>query len=183
MTKTDKKKKLLKQILKFGVVGGIAFLIDFIIYSIVLNLVEWEYDYLLAGIAGFMVSLIFNYLASMAFVFERKDNADKKKEFLIFMVLSLIGLGVNTIVLWLCMDVTYSNWAWLQSVLSRLTEFLHENGINVIENAKELASYLAKIIATGIVMIYNFISRKMTLEKKDDENETKGQDMQEAETV
>ena len=99
------------------------------------------------------------------------------------MVLSLIGLGVNTIVLWLCMDVTYSNWAWLQSVLSRLTEFLHENGINVIENAKELASYLAKIIATGIVMIYNFISRKMTLEKKDDENETKGQDMQEAETV
>lgn len=173
MTKTDKKKKLVKQILKFGVVGGIAFLIDFIVYSIVLNLVVWEYDYLLAGVAGFTVSLIFNYLASMAFVFERKDDADKKKEFLIFMALSLIGLGVNTAVLWLCMDVVYSNWAWLQSLLNHLTGFFHENGIHVIENAKELASYLAKIIATGIVMVYNFISRKMTLEKKDDENEVK----------
>lgn len=170
MTRTDKKKKLVKQILKFGIVGGIAFLIDFIVYSIVLNLVDWEYGYLLAGVAGFTISLIFNYLASMAFVFVRKEGADKRKEFIIFLVLSLIGLGINTVVLWTCIDVIYNNWPWLQDMIEGLNGFLHGIGFTSVENGQELAAYFAKIIATGIVMVYNFISRKLTLEKKDDES-------------
>ncbi len=166
--KSTKKNKLLVQILKFGIVGGIAFLIDFCVYSIVLNILTWEYDYLVAGIAGFTVSLIFNYLASMAFVFQRKENADKRKEFVIFLVLSLIGLGINTAVLWLCMDVIYQKFTGLQTGLGMMNGFLHAKGFAVVDNAQELAAYFAKIIATGIVMIYNFISRKLTLEKKDD---------------
>ena len=35
----EKKKKLIKQILKFGVVGGLAFLIDFVVYTIVLKII------------------------------------------------------------------------------------------------------------------------------------------------
>ena len=167
--------------MKFGIVGVIAFVIDWGILNLLVGI--FHMHNVLAATISFIVSLIFNYLASMAFVFERKENADKKKEFLIFMVLSLIGLGVNTIVLWLCMDVTYNNWGWLQSVMTNLTELLHKNGINAIESAKEMASYFAKIVATGIVMVYNFISRKMTLEKKDDGNEENKQDMQGAETV
>ena len=102
MDKKSKKEKLIKQILKFGVVGGLAFLIDFVVYTIVLSVLDWEYGYLVAGFAGFTVSLIFNYLASMAFVFERKENADKRKEFVVFLLLSLVGMGINTLVLWVC---------------------------------------------------------------------------------
>lgn len=183
MTKTDKKKKLVKQILKFGVVGGIAFFIDFVIYSIVLNLIDWKYDYLLAGVAGFTISLIFNYLASMAFVFVRKDDADKRKEFIIFLILSLIGLGINTVVLWLCMDAVYHNWPWLQLFMESFNSFLHGIGFTFVESGQVLAAYFAKFIATGIVMIYNFISRKLTLEKKDDESEENRQGMQNPETT
>ncbi|MFT3982530.1 MAG: GtrA family protein [Lachnospiraceae bacterium] len=183
MTRTDKKRKLVKQILKFGVVGGIAFLIDFIVYSTVLNLIDWEYGYLLAGVAGFTVSLIFNYLASMAFVFVRREGADKRKEFIIFLILSLFGLGINTVVLWICIDIAYNNWLWLQALMESFNGFLHGIGFTFVESARELAAYFAKVIATGIVMVYNFISRKLTLEKKDDEGEENGSEMQNAETT
>ena len=51
---------------------------------------------------GFTISLIFNYLASMAFVFQRKDDASRTKEFIIFAVLSVIGLGLNELIIWVC---------------------------------------------------------------------------------
>ncbi|MCR5735171.1 MAG: GtrA family protein [Lachnospiraceae bacterium] len=167
--KKEKRKKLLKQILKFGVVGGLAFLIDFIVYTIVLKVVKWEYGYLVAGVSGFVISLIFNYLASMKFVFQRKDDADRKQEFAIFLVLSLIGLLINTFVLWLCMDVAYEKSLFVQNATGSLFSFIKTLGITAISSASELAALIAKIIATAIVMVYNFISRKMTLEKKEDE--------------
>ena len=167
MDKAKKKQKLMKQILKFGVVGGLAFLIDFVIYTLVLRALTWEYGYLLAGFAGFTISLIFNYLASMAFVFERKENADKKKEFLVFVILSLIGMGINTLILWICVDVIYAHVGWIQTLTMTILEFLQNIGIG-IATASELAALAAKVCATGVVMVYNFISRKMFLEKKED---------------
>ena len=51
----EKKKKLIKQILKFGVVGGLAFLIDFVVYTIVLKIIPGQYSYIFAGICGFTI--------------------------------------------------------------------------------------------------------------------------------
>ncbi|MCR4924048.1 MAG: GtrA family protein [Lachnospiraceae bacterium] len=172
MEKTESKKnKLLMQILKFGVVGGISFVIDFVIYSLVLTVIKWDYGYLVAGVLGFSISLIFNYLASMKFVFERKEDADRKKEFIIFMLLSLVGLLLNTLVLWLCMDVTYENVGWVRDLTAFFHSWMLSIGITFIANPKELAAYVAKLVATAIVMVYNFITRKMILEKKDDKSE------------
>ena len=63
-------------------------------------------------------------------MFERRDDMDRKKEFMIFAVLSMIGLGLNELILYF--------------------------GVIVCD----------KMFATGVVMVYNFISRKMTLEKR-----------------
>ncbi len=167
MSDTEKKGKLLKQILKFGVVGGLAFLIDFAVYKIVLNLLSWEYGYMVAGIAGFTVSLIFNYLASMKFVFEGKDDMDKKKEFTIFLVLSLIGMAINSLILWLYMDVCYKNLGFMKSLHEWLFDLLAKLHIKIAKDPLELAALMAKICATAIVMVYNFITRKIFLEKKD----------------
>ena len=43
-------------------------------------------DILFANTAGFVVSLIFNYVASMKFVFEHKDGMSRRREFIIFVV-------------------------------------------------------------------------------------------------
>jgi len=163
----SKKSKLIKQILKFGVVGGLSFVIDFVVYTIVIKIVPGQYSYILAGVCGFTISLIFNYLASMAFVFQRKDNADKRKEFLIFLVLSLIGLLLNTLLLWFYVDVLCGKVKWIFGIHEAIYNWLTSINFTFFKSASEFVEIMAKIFATAIVMVYNFISRKMTLEKKD----------------
>lgn len=153
MDKREKYSKLIKQILKFGVVGGLSFVIDFLITMIVSYIcrsfgAEVAGAATVGGLFGFCISLIFNYFMSMKFVFERKDNMNRKKEFLIFTLLSLVGLGINELILYFgviaCTNI--------------LPDFTKEK--------PSLVTAGVKIIATGVVMVYNFISRKMTLEKK-----------------
>ncbi len=164
--KEDRKKKLLAQILKFGVVGGIAFLIDFAVYTISNKLIPLEKGYIIAGFLGFTISLIFNYLASMKFVFERRDDTSRQKEFTIFLVLSLIGLGLNELLLLLYVEVLDGHVGWIHAIHEWIFEFISERGIKAMGSARELAEFFAKIFATGVGRVYNFISRKMTLEKR-----------------
>jgi len=135
----------MNQIMKFGIVGVLAFFIDYGVFTILAN--GLHIHYLIANIFGFTLSLIFNYLMSMKFVFERKEDADKRKEFVTFAVLSLIGLGINELIILGCVDGIYVNSGFLQEKFDI-----------------GLAKQAGKIIATGIVMVYNFISRKIFIE-------------------
>ena len=126
--------KLFAQIFKFVIVGGISFLVDFVVYAVMCNVLYIHY--IIAGIAGFSISVIVNYILSMRFVFQSKGNIRKDKEFVLFVVLSLIGMLLNSFVLFICIDLIFMD--------------------NII----------AKIIATAIVMVYNFVSRKIFLEKQ-----------------
>ena len=85
--------KLLAQIMKFGIVGVIATVIDFGI----MNLLHYGLglNILIANTSGFIVSLIFNYVASMKYVFAHKEGMSRRREFIIFVVLSVIGLVLN----------------------------------------------------------------------------------------
>lgn len=140
-------KKLMEQIVKFGIVGGLSFAIDFGIYSLLVYLTSIHV--LIANFFGFTISVIFNYIMSMKFVFQRKEDMDRKAEFAIFVVLSLVGLLLNEVLVWLFVEFTYKNIA----VVSEIFTY----------NFMKMAG---KILATGIVMVYNFISRKIFLEKK-----------------
>ena len=141
-------KKLIDQILKFGVVGFIAFFIDFGIFKL-LSSVFGVY-YLIANFFGCTISLIFNYVASMTCVFERKENADRRKEFVIFTILSVIGLLLNELIIFICIEGIYNHLPLLMEYMSR-----------------QWAETFGKVVATGIVMVYNFVTRKIFLEKKE----------------
>ncbi len=105
----------------------------------------------MAGSAlGFTISVIVNYILSFKFVFERKEDMNRKAEFVIFIILSIIGLGLNQLIIWICVGPVYGNVAWLQRLLNY-----------------NLAYTAAKVVATAIVMVYNFVTRKIFLEKKD----------------
>lgn len=126
-------KNLIKQIMRFGVVGVISFLVD---YGILYVLTEKANIYYLvsAGIS-FTVSVIINYLLSMSWVFKSNNKRGKKEEFILFVIMSLGGLLLNQIMMYVFVD--------------------HMN----------VYYMLAKIVATAIVMVYNFISRKLVLER------------------
>jgi len=140
-------KNLLNQIIKFGIVGLFCFLIDFGITTGFTNLLGIHY--LISKFLGFVVSAVVNYLLSIKFVFTQKKEMDKKKEFTVFLILSAFGLLINEIVMYLCIDGIYASSGQLQELVS------HANMVA-----------LSSILATGIVMVYNFISRKLFLERK-----------------
>ena len=65
--------------MKFGVVGVIATVIDFGI----MNLLHYGLglNILIANTSGFIISLIFNYLASMKYVFAHKEGMSRRRAF------------------------------------------------------------------------------------------------------
>lgn len=126
-------KKLIAQTIKFGLVGFLCFFID---YGIMVFLTEVAgVHYLLSSGISFTVSVIVNYILSLTYVFET-EQGNRVKEFVIFVVLSVIGLGINQLLMWFCVDIL---------------------GIFYM---------ISKIGATAVVMVYNFVTRKMVLEKK-----------------
>ena len=127
-------KKLFSQIIKIGFVGGTAFVID---AGLLFLLTEFcGIHYLISGMISFTASVIYNYILSVKWVFDAKKDANKTQEFIVFIVLSVIGLGINQLFMWLFVDMMHIYYM------------------------------LSKIIATVIVMVYNFITRKIFLEKK-----------------
>ena len=128
-------KKLIAQFMKFGSVGVIAFVID---YGVMIFLTEvFGVPYLISTTISFVVSVIFNYFASMRFVFKRKDDMSRRREFIIFIVLSVCGLGINDLLMWLMVDSLYIDYR------------------------------LSKIVVTVVVAVWNFVTRKIFLEAHD----------------
>ncbi|MDO4537838.1 MAG: GtrA family protein [Coriobacteriales bacterium] len=127
--------RLIQQVLKFGVVGFLAFGVDYGVLMLLTQAFGME-PVLAAGIS-FIVSLVFNYLASMRFVFKHRDDMSRSREFIIFLILSAIGFGINELVIWAG-----------TALLGR--------------GALELT--FVKVLATAIVMVWNFVSRKKWLD-------------------
>ena len=125
--------KLVAQIMKFGVVGVIAFFIDF---GVMVFLTEvFGMNPVASATISFTVSVVFNYLASMRYVFQHREAMSRTREFLIFVVLSVIGLAINDALMWAGTELTAFDYR------------------------------LVKIIATAVVMVWNFVTRKIFLEE------------------
>lgn len=137
-------KKLIEQITKFGIVGVIATVIDMGLLAFLKEC--FGMNELVAAPISFSVSVIFNYICSMKYVFERRDDMSRHREFIIFIVLSIIGLGINQFVLW---------------AMKGSLEFLKPWPF-----VYHWEYMIRKVVATLIVLIWNFVSRKLLLEKK-----------------
>lgn len=132
------KHPLIQQILKFGVVGFLCFFIEYGLLILFRELIGLPV--LVANCFAFIVSMIVNYVLSIIFVFETDKKKNKVKEFVVFTLFSVGGLLINQFVMWA--------------------------GTAVLDSFWNRSYIIVKPFATGVVMVYNFITRKLFIEKK-----------------
>lgn len=158
LSKMNQKHKRLFEIIRFVIVGGIATVVDMFTMGVVLylfnpSLYPHFYNVIYGGGdpstlatvvgtgVGFLVSLLVNYLLSVFFVYEEKGNSKTAKGVILFTVLSLIGLFINMFGMWLGYDICHIN------------------------------EWIVKIIMTLVVLVYNYVTRKLFIFKKVPETE------------
>jgi len=149
-----------KEILRFLITGGIATVIDFTIMSLFIyitchNLFHNFFEVFINGKQlaptyivvigtglGFVISLIFNYILSCFYVFSNTEKAKTRKGFILFALLSLVGLSIHLIGMYIGYDLL---------------------GFN---------EWLIKIVLTLVVLVFNYITRKKIIfkEEKNDKN-------------
>ena len=129
---SKKTENLFIQIFKFTIVGGIATVIDFL--SIFIFKEFLHIPVIISNTLSFCIATIYNYIASVRWVFDVDENKDKKKTFVTFIVFSVIGLILNDLIMWFTTDMF------------------------------QIYYLIGKIIATCFVMVFNFITRKIFLE-------------------
>ena len=126
-------KKLIMQLIRFGIVGVIATAIDVGVLALLKEAAHMEV--LIASALSFTAAVVVNYILSMLWVFKSKGES-RAKEFVIFVLLSVGGLLITQIVMWLGTELA------------------------------EIYYLAVKIFAIIFESTYNFITRKIFLEKK-----------------
>jgi putative flippase GtrA len=90
-------------------------------------------NYLVANLFAFAAGFLVNYLLCVRWVFERRRFAVTSQEFAVFVAVALPGLALNEAVLWLAVALAGLHYA------------------------------AAKVLATGLVFVVNFLLRKFLL--------------------
>ncbi len=121
------KSSRLAEIVRFCLVGGLSFVID---YSLLYVCTEFvAINYLYSSAVAFTVSVIFNYWLCLMFVFQntRKQNFRQRT---LFIGSSIVGLFLNQMCMYVLVELIGFYYMW------------------------------AKIIATAIVTIWNYIMKR-----------------------
>jgi len=136
-------KNRLKEILKFGFTGGFCFLIEWLALTI---LVEWLHlSVAIATPLAFLVSVVVNYVLCVRWVFDGAKDGDRRAQ-LGFILTSLLGMGINSIVM-LLLGRLFNEHAVLLTVFGQTLKVYQVN----------------KVAATLIVMVWNYFTKRYLL--------------------
>ena len=137
-------KPLIVKFIKFGVVGASGAVIDFGLTALckgILGVPE-----LLANAIGFTVAATRNYFLNRVWTW-RSTSKEVGVEYAKFFFVSLIGLGLNSLFVFLLKDI---------SIIPRF-----------VDTTLDWDFWVAKIIATAIVTVWNFLANNFfTFHKK-----------------
>ncbi|OEK65797.1 polysaccharide biosynthesis protein [Staphylococcus equorum] len=96
------------EIIKFIIVGGMNTLNYYIVYLILLKLIDL--NYLVSHVSGFMVSFIISYYLNCHFVYKVKPTWRK---FIQFPLTQVVNMGMQTLLLYI-----FVQWLHISSVIA-----------------------------------------------------------------
>ena len=101
----DRRREQMGEIIRFGVVGGLATLIQAVVYWLLVGVL----NYVVANTIGYVVSFIFNYVASTRYTFRVKPTARRGAGFaLSHLVNYLLQTATLSLFIWMGME---KRWA------------------------------------------------------------------------
>ena len=119
------------QLFRYLFVGGFAFVVD---YGLLYALTEWAgLYYLVSASISFLAGLGVNYLLSTGWIFKNSKMDNKVGEFIIFSIIGVIGLGLNSLLLYVFTGLAHIHYM------------------------------ISKLLTAALVMLWNFFARKIIL--------------------
>lgn len=116
------------QLFRYLFVGTTAFIFDFTILFFLTS--KLHIPYLISTTLAFLVGVTINYLLSILWVFNTKEGVNRKKEFILFLIVAVIGLILTDLFMWLFTDKVHFFYL------------------------------VSKIVTTVIVYFWNFLGRR-----------------------
>jgi len=138
--------------LKFCVVGTVGTLIDFGFFNLFHNVIGLHQ--VLANTMSISLAIVNNYLLSRFWVYPETRRRQGGRKFAQFVVVSLIAWALNTGILW-----TTDRWVFGEAGL--LAPLVAPLASTVGTPHEVLSSNMAKVIATGIVLFWNFFANRL----------------------
>tara|TARA_R110002096_G_scaffold265439_7_gene458952 strand:+ start:433 stop:858 length:426 start_codon:yes stop_codon:yes gene_type:complete len=110
------------ELFRYGMAGGSAFLVWI---GVLIVLVEWfGVNEIVASAAGFIAATPINYALQKRYVFKSAENIGSR--FFVYCVVTVIALGLNTLLFWMMINFTNIHYT------------------------------LAQIITTGVIVLVNY---------------------------
>lgn len=103
-------------------------------YSLFSILYSVGVSYLLASVISFSISVVFNYILTRRYVFSAARGTSVSAEFVLYLLLNFVALILNTFILFVCAEIL------------------------------ALSPFIGKVVATAVVLVFNFITRKLLIE-------------------
>lgn len=132
-------KENIKQFISYFFVGGVAAVVEWIMFYLFANVVHVQY--MLATVLAFVFSTTTNWYLGKKTTFKNNTTYSGKqlKEVILIFVVSGIGLLLNLILMYVFIECFKLNTSMMK--------------------------LFAKILATGIVFVWNFLIRKFIIYK------------------
>ncbi len=162
----NQKRSILREIMRFVIVGVIATVLDYGTYSLLALAIPDSWNPILETVictaAGFIVSVIANYILSVVWVFQNVDQkADVKstKNIVLFVLLSTGGLLLGTAAM-----IGFETLA-SSALLVDINNWISDFQIHYLRSRAFWYFTLFFGIKTLVILSYNYITRKRIIFK------------------
>lgn len=91
--------KLIFQAVRYGAAAISGFLADYLLLWLLSTQCP-QIHYLISAALAFVAGLAVNYIVGVTFVFKRDPSRSRTLELGVFLLISLVALGINELVLW-----------------------------------------------------------------------------------
>ena len=138
--------------LKFAAVGTLGAVIDFGLLNLLVQLAG--FPKLLANTCSFTAAVISNFIWNRLWVYPETRGEPLRKQFVQFSVVNVAGLAINTVVF-------YGSDRWLLGQAGLLAGPVGALALATGMAHFDLAYNGAKVIATGVVLFWNFFINRL----------------------